>query len=126
MQDSLLTELRRAQNFSKAKLLVRLANDISKWESLLLIYYLEVNEGTIGITEVYESLKNKTKSKLNLTNFLRDCVSDGYLYTEKKGRRKILKLSSQLKAEIDYFFNLNAVGDYSENVELQKNFSKNF
>ena len=97
-------ELNRTRSLSGYPLLRKFSRDIAKWELLLLICNGYNNGYNIGITEYYDLLQNTTKSRLTLTNFLRDCVDDQIFEIKRSGGRKTLIPSDRVINELKSFF----------------------
>lgn len=96
-------ELERIARLSDYPLLKKFMFDISKWELLLHVCVNFKSGNSVGITEYYDLLQNRTKSRLTLTNFLRDRVVDGTFDVLIRDGRKNLAPSQDILAELSRF-----------------------
>ena len=99
-------ELQRIASGQRTKYLYKYTLDVEYWELLLVIYTCD-GDPKYGIGDYVARIRSNRRTNLTMQNFIRDRIAEGSLVVVESAKksRKTLKLSDQLREELEEHLN---------------------
>jgi len=99
-------ELQRLASRKRTTFLYKFTHVVEYWELLLVIYTCD-GDPDYGIGDYVDRVRSNRRTNLTMQNFIRDRIAEGCLVVvnSSKKSRKTLKLSDQLREELEEHLN---------------------
>lgn len=118
IKELLNQEKRKIEFIQVSKRLKRFCTHITYWELLLLLHE-NSGDPELGINDYIDTLQSTRLTRLTISNFIKDRISDGDLLIRPavKKSKKALALSHELEAELKQLMMMNLPSAHRPSLE---------